>query len=66
MGLHTWSILIPRSRLIMVDIESEGKVVIVDIAGLSDQDSDGTTEVLAKRQRTLSKSNGNVSNSESR
>ena len=46
--------------------DSEGKVVIVDIASLSEQDSDETIEIVAKKKRTPSKSNGNLSNSESR
>ena len=46
--------------------DSEGKVVIVDIASLSEQDSDETVEIVTKKKRTPSKSNGNLSNSESR
>ena len=47
--------------------DSEGKVVIVDIASLSEQDSDEAVEIITnKKKRTSSKSNGNLSNSESR
>lgn len=45
--------------------DSEGKVVIVDIASLSEQESDEAVEIITKK-RTPSKSNGNLSNSESR
>lgn len=46
--------------------DSEEKVVIVNIASLSEEDSDGTVEIVTKKKRTPSKSNGNLSNSESR
>ena len=47
--------------------DSEGKVMIVDIASLSEQDSDEAVEIITnKKKRTSSKSNGNLSNSESR
>ena len=46
--------------------DGDGKVVIVDIASLSEQDSDETIELVTKNKRTPSKSNGNISNSESR
>ena len=47
--------------------DSEGKVVITDIASLSEQDSDEAVEIITnKKKRTSSKSNGNLSNSESR
>lgn len=51
----------------MVD-SGDGKVVIVDMASLSEHESDGVAEVTAasSKKRTPSKSNGNVSNSESR
>ena len=46
--------------------DNESKVVIVDIASMSDQDSDERVEIVTKKNRTPSKSNGNLSNSESR
>ena len=51
-------------------VDSDGKVVIIDLAALSEHDSDGTTEVTttsSKKTRNSSKTvNGNISNSESR
>ena len=56
-----------KVRGVMVD-SGDGKVVIVDMASLSEHESDGVAEVTAasSKKRTPSKSNGNVSNSESR
>ena len=52
-----------------VMVDSDGRVVIVDMASLSERESDGAAaEVVAEsnKRRTPSKSNGNLSNSESR
>ena len=45
--------------------DCEGKVVI-DMTSFSEPDSDGTTEVVTKKKKMSSKTNGNLSNSESR
>ena len=49
-------------------VDSDGRVVIVNMASLSDQDSDGVVEVSATntKRKNSSKTNGNLSNSESR
>lgn len=49
-------------------VDSDGRVVIVDMASLSERESDGAAEVATEssKKRTPSKSNGNLSNPESR
>lgn len=49
-------------------VDTDGKVVILDMASFSEQESDGTVEVTTngKKRRDSSKTNGNMSNSESR